>query len=82
MSLWLFQRIGVFLVASLTAASVVAQNVWTNPAFHVYREKLDPHWFAGTDGITNKFWYRVDGSKDMREFTLVDIPGSRRLWAS
>jgi dipeptidyl-peptidase 4 len=81
MSLWLFQRIGVFLVASLTAAPVVAQNVRTNPVFHVYREKLDPHWFAGTDGVSNKFWYRTDGPKDTREFILVDTGEGKRALA-
>src|SRR5664279_2607837 len=78
MSLSLLQRIGVFLVTSFTAASAVAQNVRTNPVFHVYREKLEPHWFNGTNGVTNKFWYRADGPKDTREFILVDAGEGKR----
>ena len=25
----------------------------------IYRDKVEPHWFAGADGVTNRFWYHV-----------------------
>jgi len=46
----------------------------------VYRDKIEPHWFAGTSGATNRFWYRVDLAGGAREFVLVDAAeGTRQL---
>ena len=61
-------------VSALTVfAAVVAwsQPAPTNLPPTVYRETVEPHWFAGADGATNQFWYRVETAKDRREFILV-----------
>lgn len=42
-----------------------------NPA-HIYREKIEPHWFADSTGMTNRFWYRVALPSNECEFVLVD----------
>jgi dipeptidyl aminopeptidase/acylaminoacyl peptidase len=40
----------------------------------VYRDRVEPHWFAGG----TKFWYRVDLAEGRREFILVDAAGATR----
>jgi len=42
-----------------------------NPA-RVYRDKVEPHWFADSAGMTNRFWYRVALASNQCEFILVD----------
>ena len=43
-----------FALALLASAS---QTVFAQKVFH---DHVVPHWFAGPDGVTNQFWYRVD----------------------
>jgi len=38
----------------------------------IYRDKIEPHWFADASGDTNRFWYCVDLADGAREFVLVD----------
>jgi dipeptidyl-peptidase 4 len=66
------------LRAGLTCGLIVfvalgawGQAVSANAPAQVYREKVEPHWFAGADGATNQFWYRVQTGKDRYEFVLV-----------
>ncbi|MGA2175999.1 MAG: DPP IV N-terminal domain-containing protein [Verrucomicrobiota bacterium] len=60
------------------AAAATAQDLPTNAPSLVFRDRVDPHWFAGADGQTNKFWYRVDVGKDEHQFILVDAAGGKR----
>src|SRR5262249_16070627 len=55
----------------LTAPPAWGQPARTNVPPSVYREKVEPHWFAGTDGVTNQFWYRVETGRNRHEFVLV-----------
>ncbi len=64
--------------ALLIAATAPAQNSRTNAPNLVFRDAVEPHWFAGADGQTNKFWYRVTTGRDKHEFVLVDACGRRR----
>ena len=67
-----------FLFGFLTAAIASAQNSRTNAPNLVFRDAVEPHWFAGADGQTNKFWYRVTVGRDKHEFILVDAAAGRR----
>jgi dipeptidyl-peptidase-4 len=60
----------------LVSTSAVAQS--TNVANLVFRDRIEPRWFAGADGKTNKFWYRVDTGRDENEFVLVDAATGKR----
>src|ERR1039458_2262505 len=72
-------RSGVVSAFTLfTAVAALGQPAGTNTSAVVYREKVEPHWFAGTDGATNQFWYRVETSKDRREFNLVSAAEGKR----
>ena len=42
------------------------------PERGVYKARITPHWFAGANGETNRFWYRNDLSGGAKEFILVD----------
>jgi dipeptidyl aminopeptidase/acylaminoacyl peptidase len=66
-------------VSILSAAACVrAQDDRTNQTARVYRDQIEPHWFAGVDGETNQFWYRVNVASNRYEFILVDAQkGSR-----
>ncbi len=71
-------RILRFLFVPLFLATALAQNPRTNTPQLVFRDHVDPHWFAGADGQTNKFWYRVDTAKNEHEFILVDAAAGKR----
>jgi len=61
-------------------ATVVArgQSARTNVPPPVYRERVEPHWFAGADGATNQLWYRVETARDRHEFILVKAAEGNR----
>jgi dipeptidyl-peptidase-4 len=40
----------------------------------IYRDRVDPHWFAGD----TRFWYRVDTGQDTHEFIAVDAERGTR----
>lgn len=50
----------------------------TNTTPRVYRDKIDPHWFATAGGETNRFWYRLQLPQDEKEFVLVDAAAGTR----
>ena len=50
----------------------------TNSPPRLYRDKIDPHWFAIDGGETNRFWYRLQLSDGEKEFILVDAAGGTR----
>ena len=44
----------------------------TNAPTRIYRDRVQPHWFADVTGETNEFWYRVTLPQNRREFILVN----------
>jgi len=63
----------------ITCALAVSQGaaVWAQT---VYRDRVDPHWFAGADGVTNQFWYRVNLPGDQTEFVTINAAtGARQV---
>lgn len=46
----------------------------TNSGPRVYRDKVEPHWFADSQ----KFWYRNDLQDGARDFVLVDTATGKR----
>jgi dipeptidyl aminopeptidase/acylaminoacyl peptidase len=51
----------IFLIALFFIATTgFGQNARTSTLTRVYRDRVVPHWFAGADGVTNQFWYRVN----------------------
>ena len=43
-----------------------------------YRDHVDPHWFAGADGVTNQFWYRADSLGKTEYMTINADTGARQ----
>jgi dipeptidyl-peptidase 4 len=74
-----FQRPILDLVFCLLAATCAfAQNARFSRTNLVFRDHVTAHWFAGPDGQTNEFWYRLDLAEDKREFILVNaVQGTR-----
>src|SRR5258708_15027272 len=62
------QRSITLLLLFLLSLGAAAQDTEPNGAPKILRDKVEPHWFAGT----NKFWYRVRVAADRHEFVLVD----------
>jgi len=60
------------LAAALAAVFIHTPLARTTAADLVIRDRVEPHWFAGPDGATNRFWYRVNLGDGAREFILVD----------
>jgi dipeptidyl-peptidase 4 len=50
----------------------------TNSPPKIYRDKIEPHWFADSGGVTNRFWYRLQLAHEEKEFVLVDAAAGRR----
>ena len=73
-----FQPILTLALTLASALCVAAQGSSSNAPARVFREKVEPNWFAGADGVTTKFWYRVEIAKDQREFILANAAEGRR----
>ncbi len=54
------------------AATASSQDARTNPPARIFRDRVEPHWFADATGATNRFWYSLSLSENRREFILVD----------
>src|SRR5260370_10811711 len=68
------QRSITLLLLFLLALGAAAQDTETTGAPKIFRDKVEPHWFAGN----NKFWYRANVAADRHEFVLVDaVQGTR-----
>jgi dipeptidyl-peptidase 4 len=64
------------IIFSVGFAAVAAPA--TNPPPRIYRDKIEPHWFADSTGATNRFWYRLPLAHDEKEFVLVDAAAGKR----
>ena len=72
------RKIIALILTLLGAVSVFAQPTGRIPSRLVFRDRVEPHWFAGADGETNRFWYRLDLAEGKREFILVDASAGTR----
>ena len=61
----------------MTTIAALGADTRATVAGKVYRDRVEPHWFAGND----KFWYRVDLPDEHREFILVEATRGTRLFA-
>jgi dipeptidyl aminopeptidase/acylaminoacyl peptidase len=78
----LFRQQSVLVAFIFTAlAWACAQEAHTNKRTLVFRDQVEPHWFADSSGETNKFWYRLDLAERKREFILVDAAQGKRQLA-
>lgn len=50
----------------------------TNRPPRVYRDKIEPHWFADHFGTTNLFWYRTESAGGQNEFVFVNASTATR----
>ncbi len=66
--------IGVLLLYAALSSAAPA----TNAPPRIYRDKIEPHWFADSGGATNRFWYRLNLAHDEKEFVLVDAAAGKR----
>jgi dipeptidyl-peptidase 4 len=64
----------VVLLPWLTAATTLQGADRSEAAPRVYRERIEPHWFADDD----RFWYRNELRGGAREFVLVDAAAGTR----
>jgi dipeptidyl aminopeptidase/acylaminoacyl peptidase len=68
----------IFLLGVL----VLALTPQRTAAATIYKGKISPHWFAGADGVTNQFWYRVDLPGGKTEFVTINAETGARQTAS
>src|SRR5258708_7757587 len=69
------QRSITLLLAFLLSLGAAAQDAETNGPPKIFRDKVEPHWFAAN----NRFWYRVSVAADRHEFVLVDAAQGTRV---
>jgi hypothetical protein len=48
-----------------------------NSSPRIYRDKIDPHWFAVAGGETNRFWYRIQLLPVKRNSSWLTPPRAR-----
>jgi len=51
-------------------------------AQRVFRDHVEPHWFAGADGVTNQFWYRVESPGGRTEYVTINAETGARQTAA
>jgi dipeptidyl aminopeptidase/acylaminoacyl peptidase len=64
------------------ALVLVAWTADSGLAQEVYRDRVEPHWFAGADGVTNQFWYRVDAPGGKTEYVTINAQTGARQTAA
>ncbi|MGH7950625.1 MAG: DPP IV N-terminal domain-containing protein [Limisphaerales bacterium] len=74
----LFRQQFLVIVLVFIAAAAFGQRGRNNSAGLVFRDHVEPHWFAGATGETNEFWYRVNVPDNGREFILVNAAAGKR----
>lgn len=76
----LFPKQIMLLFVFFTAACAPAQNMRDAAARLVFRDRVEPHWIAGADGITNQFWYRLNLPGGKSQVILVNAEtGTREI---
>ena len=73
---WILAALALLLVNHCPGAPETPGK--TNLPARIYRDKVEPHWFARAGGQTNEFWYRLNLAGDRREFLLVDASRGTR----
>lgn len=68
----------LIVLLAMFASAVHGQSNHKNPPTPIYRDKVEPHWFAGESGETNQFWYRVELRDNGRQFVLVNARAGTR----
>jgi dipeptidyl-peptidase-4 len=68
----------ILTLTLFAAACLPAQTTRTNRGNLVFRDRIEPHWLADANGVTNRFWYRLDLADGKREFILVDAAQGTR----
>lgn len=68
----------LMMVLCLALPCAFGQENHEAPAGQLYRDKVEPHWFADPGGVTNEFWYRVDLPDNGREFVRVNAANGTR----
>ena len=71
------QRALVIGLAVILAAGA-GHAARTRPSHGVYRDRVEPHWFADGTGQTDQFWYAVNLPENRREFVVVNALTGRR----
>ena len=74
----LFAALLTVLPATWAQGGIKSVGLPTNAPPRVYRDRIEPHWFADASGAPTQFWYRVDLAGGQREFVLVDAAGGTR----
>ena len=74
----LLQQTIVLTLTLFAAVCASAQPARTNRPVLVFRDRVEPNWFANTSGQTNAFWYRLDLAQSNREFILVNADQGTR----
>lgn len=72
------QKTIVLTFTWLAAICVWSQSARTNRLAPVWRDHIEPNWFADASGQTNEFWYRNDLSSGAGEFIRVDAKSGTR----
>jgi dipeptidyl aminopeptidase/acylaminoacyl peptidase len=65
-------------MAVLLALIVLAGSADSGLAQKVFRDSVTPHWFAGSNGVTNQFWYRVDSPGGRTEYVTINAETGAR----
>ena len=68
----------VLTLTLFAAVCVSAQPGRTNRPVLVFRDRVEPNWFADASGQTNEFWYLLDLAQSNREFILVNADQGTR----
>jgi len=68
----------LLIIVWITFEALLAAYGATNSAPRIYRDKIEPHWFAIAGGETNRFWYRLQLPHGEKEFVLVDAAAGTR----
>jgi len=72
-------QFSIILALALVATGTFGQQpANTNAPVKVFRDRVQPRWFANANGETNRFWYRVSLSTNQHEFILVDAVQGKR----
>ncbi len=68
----------LFLMTVGTLVSAAWSQTASTNAPQLYRDRVEPHWFADENGETNRFWYRINLPAAQSEFIVVDaVKGTR-----